>query len=48
MWLKQELTERGFIYQTSSDKLFDLYDKWNNSFYCGFDPTADSLHLGNL
>ena len=48
MWLKQELTERGFIYQTSSDKLFDLYDKWNNSFYCGFDPTADSLHLGNF
>ena len=48
MWLKQELENRGFLYQTSSDDLFTLYEKWNQSLYAGFDPTADSLHLGNF
>jgi len=48
MWLKQELIDRWFLYQTSSEELFSLYEKWNQSVYCGFDPTADSLHLWNF
>ena len=46
--LKQELEQRGLLYQNSSEDLFSLYDKWNQSLYAGFDPTADSLHLGNF
>jgi len=46
--LKKELEDRGLLYQNSNEKLFDLYDKWGEAFYCGFDPTADSLHLGNF
>lgn len=48
MHLKQELENRWFLYQFSSEELFDLYDKWWQSFYFGVDPTADSLHLGNF
>jgi len=48
MSLKQELENRWFIYQTSNEELFDIYEKWNQALYCGFDPTADSLHLGNF
>lgn len=46
--LRQELTDRWLMYQCSNDKLFELYDKWWELFYCGFDPTADSLHLWNF
>lgn len=46
--LKQELTDRGLLYQFSSDELFKKFDEWKGSFYCGFDPTADSLHLWNF
>ncbi len=46
--LQQELEDRGLLYQISSDELFDTFDKWEWKFYCGFDPTADSLHLGNF
>lgn len=48
MSLRDELNERGFLYQYTSEKLFDLYDKWWESLYLGCDPTADSLHLGNF
>ncbi len=48
MNLKQELIERGFIYQKSSEEIFDKLEKWGVWFYCWFDPTADSLHLGNF
>jgi len=27
---------------------FDLYDQGGEKFYCGYDPTADSLHLGHF
>jgi tyrosyl-tRNA synthetase len=43
--LKQELEDRGLLYQNSSEDLFEKFDKGEGSFYCGFDPTADSLHL---
>lgn len=48
MHLREELETRGLIYQFTDEKLFDLYEKWGQKFYCGFDPTADSLQLGNF
>ncbi len=48
MKLREELENRGLIYQFTDEKLFDLYEKWGQKFYCGFDPTADSLQLGNF
>lgn len=41
------LEERGFIDAISSDELRKAVDK-PIRLYCGFDPTADSLHLGNM
>lgn len=46
--LKQELEDRWLLYQFSNEELFKKLDEWNSSFYCGFDPTADSLHLWNF
>lgn len=43
----ETLKERGFIEAMSSDELISLTQK-PIKVYCGFDPTADSLHLGNL
>ncbi len=45
----QELGERGLIYQsTDADGLRSLLQKSPQTFYIGFDPTADSLHVGSL
>jgi tyrosyl-tRNA synthetase len=41
------LQERGFIDAMTSDELYKLADK-PLTVYAGFDPTSDSLHLGNL
>ncbi len=41
------LKERGFIDALSSEDIRTLTQK-PIKVYCGFDPTADSLHLGNL
>lgn len=41
------LEERGFIEALTSDDLRTAVDA-PLKVYCGFDPTADSLHLGNL
>lgn len=41
------LTERGFIEAITHDDVRQLVEK-PARVYCGFDPTADSLHLGNL
>lgn len=43
----QILEERSFIDAISSDDLKKLVEK-PIKFYIGFDPTAESLHLGNL
>lgn len=44
-----EMNERGLIYQSIyPDELRELLDKEKVVCYCGFDPTADSLHVGNL
>lgn len=47
--LLQELQERGLIFQsTNLDDLSKEMDNKSISLYCGFDPTADSLHIGHL
>ena len=45
--LLYSLEERGLLYQKSGDDLADHLDK-PRTVYCGFDPTADSLHIGHL
>ena len=45
----QELRERGFIYQMTDEQ--SVEKKLNSEkvvFYCGFDPTGSSLHVGHL
>ncbi|MDO5033466.1 MAG: tyrosine--tRNA ligase [Eubacteriales bacterium] len=43
------LAERGYIAQVShADELRDLLGQEKISFYTGYDPTADSLHVGHL
>jgi len=43
------LKERGFIAQvTHENEIRELFDKEKVSFYIGFDPTADSLHVGHF
>ncbi len=46
--LSQELQERGFIKQFSGDSLEEIVDGEKRTFYLGVDPTADSIHVGNL
>ncbi|GGX93129.1 tyrosine--tRNA ligase [Vogesella alkaliphila] len=47
--LIQELQARGLIaQQTDAAALDELLAKESVTLYCGFDPTADSLHLGHL
>ena len=42
------LKERGFIKQTVFEEdLYELLGKESVPFYIGFDPTADSLHIGH-
>ena len=42
------LKERGFIKQTVFEEdLYELLGKESVAFYVGFDPTADSLHIGH-
>lgn len=43
------LEERGFIAQvTYPEELRELLEKESIRFYTGYDPTADSLHVGHL
>jgi tyrosyl-tRNA synthetase len=45
----QELIQRNLIKQsTNHDKIKNLLDNDSVRFYIGFDPTADSLHVGHL
>ena len=45
----QDLQWRGLIAQSTDEKvLADLLNNKSITFYIGFDPTAPSLHLGNL
>ena len=43
------LKERGYIKQTThEDEIRELLGKEKVTFYIGFDPTADSLHVGHF
>ena len=45
----EELQWRGLINQSTDEaELRELLTKQSITYYCGFDPTAPSLHLGNL
>jgi len=47
--LIQQLQERGLIAQVTDEKaLSERLAQGPIALYCGFDPTADSLHLGHL
>lgn len=49
MNIYQDLKDRGFIYQsTDEDKLKSMINNERITFYGGFDPTGDSLHVGHL
>ena len=48
MSLSSELTWRGLVHQVTDDGLLARLDQGPVTAYIGFDPTADSLHLGNL
>ncbi|MHB1599270.1 MAG: tyrosine--tRNA ligase [Acidimicrobiales bacterium] len=44
----EDLAFRGLVYQTSDPALVEMLDHGGLTLYVGFDPTADSLHAGNL
>lgn len=47
--LWDELQWRGLVHvSTDADELTALFEGDPITYYCGFDPTAPSLHLGNL
>lgn len=49
MSLAHILTTRGFVNQFSAEKLSDITDApEKRTVYFGVDPTADSIHAGNL
>ena len=49
MHIFDELQERGLIFQTTDEEsLRKALEEGQVSYYTGYDPTADSLHLGHL
>ena len=49
MKLYDELVARGLIAQvTNEDEIREMIDNGKATFYIGFDPTADSLHVGHF
>lgn len=48
MGLFQEMKSRGLVAQVTDDKVELLLNDSSVSAYIGFDPTADSLHVGHL
>ncbi len=49
MGVYEELQRRGLIAQTTDEeKIRDLINSGKAVFYIGFDPTADSLHVGHF
>ena len=49
MKLYDELVARGLIVQvTNEDEIREMIDNGKATFYIGFDPTADSLHVGHF
>lgn len=49
MGIYEELQERGLIAQVTDEaEIRDLINNGKATFYIGFDPTADSLHVGHF
>ena len=49
MTLYEELQARGLIAQTTdADNVAEMINNGKATFYIGFDPTADSLHVGHF
>ncbi|MDT3843319.1 MAG: tyrosine--tRNA ligase [Bacillota bacterium] len=49
MQIYEELQARGLLAQvTDEDKIRELVNNGKATFYIGFDPTADSLHVGHF
>ena len=49
MGIYEELQERGLIAQvTDEERIRELVNNGKATFYIGFDPTADSLHVGHF
>ena len=47
MKIYDELVARGLIAQvTNEEEIKNMIDNGKATFYIGFDPTADSLHVG--
>lgn len=45
--LYDDLKARGLIFQETMEKMEEWF-KTPRTFYCGFDPSSDSLHIGSL
>jgi tyrosyl-tRNA synthetase len=49
MGIYEELQQRGLIAQvTNEEKVREMLNNGQATFYIGFDPTADSLHVGHF
>ena len=49
MTVWEELQARGLIAQvTNEDEIKEMVNNGKATFYIGFDPTADSLHVGHF
>ena len=49
MTLYEELVARGLIAQvTNEEEIKTMINQGKATFYIGFDPTADSLHVGHF
>ena len=49
MKIYDELKARGLIAQVTDEELIsNLINEGKATFYIGFDPTADSLHVGHF
>jgi len=47
--LLEDLRARGLVFQIAGEDSFaEWLDGGQRTLYCGFDPTADSLHIGSL
>ena len=47
--LLADLKARGLVFQIAGEEQFEEWlSEGPRTLYCGFDPTADSLHIGSL
>ena len=47
--LLKDLKDRGLVFQIAGEEALEAWlNESPRTLYCGFDPTADSLHIGSL